>query len=38
MKNDDIHQKCNFLKSIIFKAIEHLQKVFLNDLAEFTGR
>ena len=29
MKNDDIYQKYNFLKTIIFKAIEHLLKSIL---------
>ena len=29
MKNDDIDQKYNFLKTIIFKAIEHLLKSIL---------
>ena len=38
MKNNDIHQKCNFLKNMIFLAIEHLYKEFLNDLAEFVCR
>ena len=35
MINDDKNQKRNLLKSIIFKAVENLQKAFCNDLAEF---
>ena len=40
-KNDDIHQKYDVFKNIMFEALEQLQKAFYNnknDLAEFTSR
>ena len=38
LKNDDIHQKYDVFRNIIFKALEHLQKAFWNDFAEFASR
>ena len=36
ISHDDVHQKYNLKKVILlFKALEHLQKAFGNDLAEF---
>ena len=37
LKNDEIHQKYDVFKTI-FYALEHLQKEFCNDLAEFASR
>ena len=36
LKND-IHQKYDVFRNIISKALEHLQKAFWNDFAEFTS-
>ena len=38
LKNDDIHQKHEVFKSIMFKALEHLRKAFSSYLAEFPSR
>ena len=38
LKNDDIRKKHDVFKKLIFKALEHLQKEFSNDLAEFPSR
>ena len=37
LKNDDIHQKYDVFRNIISKALEHLQKAFRNDFAEFAS-
>ena len=37
LKNDNIRQKYDFFRNIIFKALEQLQKAFWNDFAEFAS-
>ena len=37
LKNDDIHQKYDAFRNITSKALEHLQKAFRNDFAEFAS-
>ena len=37
LKNDEIHKKYDAFKSKIYKVLEHLQKTFWNDPAEFAS-